>query len=296
MHSPSKSTRVLSLLASFVIIIFFVLEGSTASLYIHRIRNSDTIYVLILRLLNLLVFLILFALCVWSYIQCVITEPGVVTPEAYKEFVEHYGSEYVRGCTYCQYVKLPRTHHCNICQMCVMNMDHHCPWMCNCIGYKNKKFFILFLFYSFVGSLHILLSNSNMLGRSRVIDIRLLNWRLIQILGVTASMAWSIVLIFFGGFHIYLVLANRTTLEFNFSSHNAYNIGMLRNWKFVMDDSPLLWLIPLHSKSFRFRVMLNTIGYESDDDMVCSIPLVVKSSYPSQDSVSSNRKGGSSEV
>ena len=47
--------------------------------------------------------------------------------------------------------------------MCVVNMDHHCPWMCNCIGYQNKKFFVLFLFYSWVGSLLVLLLSANMI-------------------------------------------------------------------------------------------------------------------------------------
>lgn len=27
-------------------------------------------------------------------------------------------------------------------------MDHHCPWLSNCIGYYNRKFFMLTLFYS----------------------------------------------------------------------------------------------------------------------------------------------------
>jgi palmitoyltransferase len=26
-------------------------------------------------------------------------------------------------------------------------MDHHCPWVNNCIGYENKKHFILLLIY-----------------------------------------------------------------------------------------------------------------------------------------------------
>lgn len=57
-------------------------------------------------------------------------------------------------CKRCKGFKVPRSHHCSKCDRCVMKMDHHCPWINNCVGHRNHGFFIRFLLFAVIGSLH----------------------------------------------------------------------------------------------------------------------------------------------
>ncbi|XP_076025727.1 palmitoyltransferase ZDHHC16B [Genypterus blacodes] len=65
-------------------------------------------------------------------------------------------------CKKCIAPKPPRTHHCSICDMCVLKMDHHCPWLNNCVGHFNHRYFFSFCLYMTLGCLYCSISSQTM--------------------------------------------------------------------------------------------------------------------------------------
>lgn len=123
----------------------------------------------------------------------------------------------LRWCRTCKIWRPPRAKHCSMCDHCVEEFDHHCPWVSNCIGRRNYRFFFLFVMsvtlldvFVFVFSLWTLIregsepdSNfSAAIGEEPAAAFLVLMTILLGFcLGGLA------------GFHIYLVCAGMTTNE-----------------------------------------------------------------------------------
>ncbi|GFS67871.1 palmitoyltransferase ZDHHC16 [Trichonephila clavipes] len=66
-------------------------------------------------------------------------------------------SEAVSICKRCIAPKPPRTHHCIVCNCCILKMDHHCPWLNNCVGHFNHRYFFMFCAYAWIGVVFVII-------------------------------------------------------------------------------------------------------------------------------------------
>ncbi|XP_056298760.1 zf-DHHC domain-containing protein [Pseudoliparis swirei] len=110
------------------------------------------------------VFNLVLTLLLACHARAALADPGMVPlPETAMDFsdlrsqssrMNERGCEGWSVCSHCETYRPPRAHHCQVCQRCIRRMDHHCPWINNCVGELNQKYFIQFLFYSGVASLY----------------------------------------------------------------------------------------------------------------------------------------------
>ena len=102
-------------------------------------------------------------IALYNQILCFITEPGII-PRKYpslkiKDFTEKIIYSKVtkkpiiriqRNCAICSIKRPKKCQHCFFCDNCIEEFEHHCQYVSNCIGKRNKKYFLFFIFFNFI--------------------------------------------------------------------------------------------------------------------------------------------------
>jgi len=199
--------------------------------------------------------------------------PAGTVPEEWYDFADKVGrylpvdlpkQEWQVGratlCEKCLAPRPERAHHCLICDTCVLRMDHHCPWINNCVGFTNQKFFLLLTFYGFLASaVPVACSAPELVAcisyAAGTLDGTALegNLRLsicdISLFIVFYGVAWGALvgLWSLSVAHLRFAVKNLTSIEDNYDNMpNPYDLGSSRlNLQQVMGTCGPDWFLPI---------------------------------------------------
>ncbi|XP_041854880.1 palmitoyltransferase ZDHHC12-A [Melanotaenia boesemani] len=207
-------------------------------------------------------FFLLVMLSVLLYFAVSLMDPGFVLADTVKggqgsdeemeSMIPQSLTPRLRRCGYCLLQQPMRAKHCQTCKRCVRRFDHHCPWIENCVGERNHRWFVVYLLVQLLAllwALRIALS-----GISPSVSwetwFRVNGFLLVALAVIGVS---SVVVALLVGSHLYLVSVSCTTWEF-ISRHrisylkncrdeeNPFDRGVLCNlWDFFCICRTVMW-------------------------------------------------------
>ena len=178
----------------------------------------------------------------------------------------------------------PRAYYVRRMRTTVLGFDHYCWWLGCAVGWRNRKFFVLFVLWSALlsgfGCALSAMDMNEIVGfqqtsnrifsqagpHLRQVFPMAINPMPIMLVGLMfsdldrgtmihacllfvltmADLAATIMLGMFGSWHLYMILRNQTSLRPY--GEEQYDVGMSANWRQVMGKTWWLWAMPTYAR------------------------------------------------
>eukprot|EP01059_Diplonema_ambulator_P002456 TRINITY_DN12091_c0_g1_i1.p1 TRINITY_DN12091_c0_g1~~TRINITY_DN12091_c0_g1_i1.p1 ORF type:complete len:329 (+),score=66.05 TRINITY_DN12091_c0_g1_i1:88-987(+) len=233
---------------------------------------------------------------IFNYILCVRTPPGCADPlllseselaEAERErlVIKKRGEGFSLWCHHSNQPKPPRAHYCHVSGALVLKMDHFCPWVGQCVGHHNHRYFLLFLIYLWSSTFYAVccigLHWAGILTNPRANEASIQAESQNISLCFVVCIALVIAITFFIVWSGFLALTNQTTIEFlgnksrtkdakkiGLIFYNPFDLGLRGNLQEVFGPFKSYWEIfmpstlPLEADGHHWVTRYST--YEKD--------------------------------
>ena len=139
---------------SFGTILYILIYGISFIIFVIFEQES-----IVKKVISFIFYTIFLIIVIFFCLVCAFTDPGVIPINNlsanelknancnsnnrvfYINGIRHR----IRFCSTCYIIRPLGVSHCKTCNVCVEKFDHHCPWVGNCIGKNNYRYFFIFL-------------------------------------------------------------------------------------------------------------------------------------------------------